>query len=121
MKFQNGVTIVEQSDLIQAMQHNLINDYGREYTQRELNDVLDCMQLVIEDYLKLPKSQKCTDYNTIKVLPYSYDGSLSLESYLDNGGTRILNGVTIKTEPRIRVRARYSNYFKRRIMNELKK
>ena len=122
MKTTENQTIIEKSDIISALQDILQHDHGIELSESELNIILDELQYLIEFYLKMPETTKNQPLpiDSIKIIPFGFGSSLSLESYLDSGGTRILNGATITTPPRTRVKAKYSNYFKRRIVNGLK-
>lgn len=116
MKKSNNTTIISQTELINTVRSILQENFSKFYTATELKNILDSVQYATEEYLKLPLEN---DNTCIRIKPFGNDGSLFLESHLDSGSTRILNGHTIVTQPRVRVRARYSNYFKRKIMNNL--
>ena len=122
MKFQNATTFIEQKDLISALHGNLLNDYNRNYSENELKMILDSFQSTIESYLALPENTKNDDVpvDSIIIQPFGHGSSLTIKSYLDNGSVHVLNGATIVTQPRTRVKARYSSYFQRRIINGLK-
>lgn len=122
MKFQNTTTFIEQNDIISALYSNLLNDYNRDYSKEELKDIMDSLQYTIESYLALPENTKNDDLpvDSIIIQPFGHGSSLTIKSYLDNGSVHVLNGATIVTQPRTRVKARYSSYFQRRIINGLK-
>lgn len=122
MIFQDKTTFIEQKDLISALHGNILNDYNRNYSEKELKIILDSFQRTIESYLELPESTKNdkSPVNSITLEPFGHGSSLTIKSYLDNGSVHVLNGCTIVTKPRVRVKAKYSNYFQRRIINGLK-
>ena len=122
MKFQNATTFIEQNDIISALHGNLLNDYNRNYSKSELKNILDSLQYTIESYIQLPENTKNDDLpvESIIIQPFGHGSSLTIKSYLDNGNVHTLNGVKIVTQPRTRVRAKYSSYFQRVIVNRLK-